>query len=371
MFSGKVKRQLADEVAENDRLRAEVADLKHRLAEKEKAAAEEAVPNFTVEAWHLVAASLVRYSESLSSSQQSIAALAQALKEEKRSVAEVRKTSTSAQSIFDDLVQEIGTFRTMADDAQSEVQGLAGNASKISGIVQLIKEIADQTNLLALNAAIEAARAGEAGRGFAVVADEVRKLAERTTSATGEITGLVRAIDGNSRQAGLAMNELAGQTGNFGSEGTAINQNLSMVFEQLRHMEGATAQMSLATFTELAKVDHLVWKFGIYQVLIGISDKQADDFATHTACRLGKWYFEGEGKQCFAQFDGYTALNEPHKRVHQHGKAAVEAYYARNSFALQRELEAMEAASMDVVNSLSRMEADGRRRVESLMCIGE
>ena len=274
MFSGKVKRQLADEVAENDRLRAEVADLKHRLAEKEKAAAEEAVPNFTVEAWHLVAASLVRYSESLSSSQQSIAALAQALKEEKRSVAEVRKTSTSAQSIFDDLVQEIGTFRTMADDAQSEVQGLAGNASKISGIVQLIKEIADQTNLLALNAAIEAARAGEAGRGFAVVADEVRKLAQSAKRQADEtassiqqavqtITGIRRIADGTLSaidelisKSEQASGQIEKMTGDAAREHAQVMQSLSNVDEltegmanltellgRLEHLQGLAAKL--------------------------------------------------------------------------------------------------------------------------------
>ncbi len=371
MFNGRLKRQLATATLENDRLRSEVADLSRRLSEKEASVVREAAPNFVLEAWQTVAVSLARYGESLSSSQQSLGQLAQGLKEEKRSVAEVRKTSNSAQSIFDCLVQEIGVFRSMANDAQAEVGGLADNASRISGIVQLIKEIADQTNLLALNAAIEAARAGEAGRGFAVVADEVRKLAERTTSATAEITGLVRAIDANSRQAGEAMNELAGKTGNFGSEGTEINDNLCMVFDQLRRMENSTAQMSLATFIELSKVDHLVFKFGIYQVLIGVSDKKADAFAAHNACRLGKWYFEGEGKQCFAMLDGYVALDDPHKRVHRHGKAAVDAYYAQDSAVLQRELEAMEAASMEVVACLCRMDADGKKRTETILCIGE
>src|SRR5574343_294462 len=104
--------------------------------------------------------------------------------------------------------QQINLVANRVGDTAQQIETLSEHVKQIGNITTVIRDVADQTNLLALNAAIEAARAGEQGRGFAVVADEVRKLAERTSQATGEITHTIGSIQVNSQQAKQRMDEM-------------------------------------------------------------------------------------------------------------------------------------------------------------------
>jgi len=138
--------------------------------------------------------------------------------------------STHGSEVIHSAAAEMNKITESVNDSSAIIQDLGQQSDQISAIVSVIKEIADQTNLLALNAAIEAARAGEQGRGFAVVADEVRKLAERTANSTKEITTMIEKIQHGTQ---LAINSMESGVARV-SEGTALAKQAGEAINQIK-----------------------------------------------------------------------------------------------------------------------------------------
>ena len=357
----------------------EVQQLKAQLAERDQAlaaatakadaAAQDAAHcRAMAENLQKLVQNLQSFGMSITETQTSLADLANAMRDQKTQAVGAQDLSESGRDAVKEIASRLSTLANSSSQAASQVGTLDTRAQAISGIVQLIKEIADQTNLLALNASIEAARAGEQGRGFAVVADEVRKLAERTTNATSEISSLVSQISVESKDSRNSMESLANEAGTFSQEGQAAADIMQKLFEMSSGMELTVSASALRGFCELAKVDHLLFKFRVYQVLFGLSNDAESSFASHTECRLGQWYYQGEGHACFSQLNGYRDLERPHEKVHQAAQQAVRAKHAGRDDEMLHAVQDMEAASMAVIQSLEQM-ADNGASHPNLLCI--
>ena len=335
----------------------ELEAAKHALVDQQNAATEKAQECDMLKE---VLRNLSSFGATLAGSQTSLGTMAAVLHEEKLQAAEAAEVALLSGQTTTEIASNLHQLAQDSSKTADEVDSLSRQADKIGSIVQLIHEIADQTNLLALNAAIEAARAGESGRGFAVVADEVRKLAERTSKATKDIGGLVSDIRHNSTMAKDAMELLSSSADDFSKRGGKATEDMRRLMDMSKQMEQVIAGSALGSFVEVAKVDHLVFKFRVYMALFGLESLQADAVAAHTGCRLGKWYYEGEGKNLFSQLPGYREMEAPHIVVHNSGKAALQAKASGDTEAMLKHVQAMEQGSVGVLDNLERMANSSR-----------
>lgn len=163
-------------------------------------------------------------------------------------VRNARELSKHGDSAVANVVKGIEKVAKTVNESAEVIAGLGQRSNQIGKIVSVIKDIANQTNLLALNAAIEAARAGEQGRGFAVVADEVRKLAERTTSATSEISSMVGVIQDDTGRAVTTMRQSSSDV----QEGVALANQAGQSLQDIAHSVEQVADMigRIATATQ-------------------------------------------------------------------------------------------------------------------------
>lgn len=315
---------------------------------------------------------------------------------------------TQGERRLDKVVSTMAMIAQTAEVTSKQVKLVQHLTARITEISSGIKRIAAQTNMLAINAAVEAARAGEVGRGFGVVATEVKSLASKAGQATAEISGIVeelgrgmtvvvdcmaqsdlavahgteavvemndamvsvrdatKSVLGDAELIAKALQQQIGISASIahGIEGIADNTDvtateLERILDamEVSHRSLATDLHRLAHYEIPAKVvriaqsDHALWKKQLAMMLLGRTGLNPDELSDHRSCRLGRWS-ESAGVSTFGGHPAFEALGPPHIEVHRLGIEAVRLYKQGDLDRALTRLTEVEAASRLLVGHL-------------------
>lgn len=292
------------------------------------------------------------FGESVVALRESFSELSELLIDNQRITDLTANESLSSQDALSAMVARLRNLNLRIGSAAEQVASLRGDAGSIGNFVSMIEEISLQTTLLAFNASIEAARAGEAGRGFAVVATEVRELASRTSSATDEIGELTGGIVSQTKDVDGVMEDNARQAEHLSTNASQVMQRTEQLLNLTNESSRALSFSAMLSEVELANLEELEVKLEVYRILMGLSDKRAEDLPDETQCALGQWYYAGTGSDKFQDDEDFRQLEQPHREVHRKAIAAVAHYHAGHIDEAMQALADMESANLDVMKRL-------------------
>ncbi|EAK5115219.1 hypothetical protein RA728_000020 [Campylobacter upsaliensis] len=264
----------------------------------------------------------------------------------------ITKVATENGSQVISLQESMNTLMEVVNSSKETVEAFVANSQNITSVVEVIRDIADQTNLLALNAAIEAARAGEHGRGFAVVADEVRQLAERTQKSTSEISIAIQTMqqDFDNIQSGSE------QVFDIVSNSEERISNFSQAFKRLEE-NSSELGVNFTSFAKklilsVAKIDHILYKSNIYLALNG-----THNFDLNSLDAISHLCHEERTKMIINELVSDEDLDEVRAAIKENASCAIEeskaAHIGQEAYdSIVSKVTALEGKSAEILAKL-------------------
>jgi len=329
---------------------------------------------------------MVKNSDNLNSSLEMVASIAQKVSE---AVSETHETSASGMK---DIMNSVDFVKCSFDEVkkiENEINMVKEKTYAINEVVTLVESIANQTNLLALNAAIEAARAGENGKGFSVVASEVRKLSENTKEAVVEIrknvielqrnidlsaskistTSLqldngiklvddalesinktdssIKSVDesitqvaANVQQQTSEVQEFTAAIEDISNEAELLSENCKLTGQEIYKLSRSIdyiratlanrkSELNDSDKFRIFKTDHEFWRWRVYNVLLGYEHNELENLGNHKSCRFGRWYY-GEESYKYKNKDLFKNLEKVHSDFHRYSVEVLSDYRSGN-----------------------------------------
>ena len=294
---------------------------------------------------------------SLTSTQETYLSLLDELKSMMKESKDTAKGSTEGLNLTNNIVDDTEKLHKEIEIEHEVVNSLVSKSKDISDVINIIQEIAFQTNILSLNAAVEAATAGEAGKGFAVVAQEVRNLANRSAEAATQIKNVVDSIQSETVRIKKSSEDVASVVNETKDRILVLSDLMNTFQRNSNRAVYEVENISNKIFINLAKLDHVIYKNNLYQLIFG--GEHNFNPVDHHNCRLGKWYDSGLGKEEFSMVPSYRHLEKHHSIVHDEANSLAKECSGHavscSKQLIETKIEFVENASKDVFIYLDKI----------------